>query len=446
MSIQMFKRAVAEAELAKRDKKYFVNWLKRYGEVAKVESGFLLVSESVVLGFLRGLLAAGTPAWQRLQAVRAIEMYRNAVLNSQEPSLANFRVTLSRLADQERQTGFDDGVVPGIADERHLIGKIDPKEPPVLQTFRREMRLRHMALRTERAYAGWIQRFIRFCGSDQLQQFGEAEIKKFLSQLAVERHVTPGTQDQARAALLFLYQRILGRELAFLDVIPATKPSRLPVVLNRDEVGQLLAHFAGRKRLMFQLMYGSGLRHIECRRLRLKDICFDEGHIVVRDAKGGRDRVTVLPDTSLGLLRQQFHQVRLMHQRDLHEGFGRVYLPYALEQKYPNANAEPGWQWLFPARQRSTDPVSGERRRHHVSEEFFARAFKRAKQETGLLKNAVPHSLRHSFATHLLQEGSDIRTVQELLGHKDVRTTMVYLHVMNKPGLAVRSPVDSVGA
>ena len=446
MSIQAFTQQVAEARLGKGDKLHFVGWLRSYSEVANTQArnGSIPVSDALVLRFLRGLLASGTPAWQRLQAVRAIEFYRTTVLQSKEPSLENFRTTLSRIADQERQTGFDGGVTPGIADERQLVGNIDPTEPAILQQFRREMRVRHMAFRTERAYAGWIRRFIHFCDSEQLHEFGEVQIRDFLSELAVERNVTPGTQDQAKAALLFLYQRILGRELPFLNVTPATKPSRLPVVLSRSEISELLPHFEGRKRLMFQLMYGAGLRHVECRRLRLKDICFDQGHIIVRDGKGNKDRITVLPQVSLELLGQQFHQVRLMHKRDLDEGFGRVYLPYALERKYPNANAEPGWQWLFPARQRSVDPITAERRRHHVSEEFFARAFKRATKEVDLLKNAVPHSLRHSFATHLLEDGSDIRTVQELLGHKDVRTTMIYLHVMNKPGLAVKSPVDSV--
>ena len=255
-------------------------------------------------------------------------------------------------------------------------------------------------------------------------------------------NVAAGTQNQAKSALLFLYQTVLGRELEFLDVTPAEKPQRLPVVLSREEIALLLPEFIDLRRLMFLLLYGAGLRHRECRRLRVKDVCFDAGHIVVRTGKGDKDRVTVLPEPCREELHEQIERVRRQHRRDLDAGYGAVYLPHALERKYPNANRMLGWQWVFPSRQMATDPRNGERRRHHVSEDFFAAQFKLAAHKAGIAKNAVPHSLRHSFATHLLEGGADIRTVQELLGHKDVRTTMVYLHVMNKPGLAVRSPAD----
>jgi integron integrase len=305
--------------------------------------------------------------------------------------------------------------------------------------------VRQKALETERAYVGWVQRFIRHCGADDVTQFGEAEIKTFLTDLAVEGDVTPGTQNQAKCALLFLFQSVLGRELEFLDVARAKKPERLPVVLSRQEIALLLPEFKGLRWLMFLVMYGAGLRHRECRRLRVKDVCFEEGHIVVRSGKGDQDRITVLPEKARAPLREQIEAVRRHHQNDLDLGFGAVYLPYALERKYPNEKWEFGWQWVFPSRQMSKDPRTGEHRRHHVSEDFFADCFKRTVDRVGIVKNAVPHSLRHSFATHLLEGGADIRTVQELLGHKDVRTTMIYLHVMNKPGLAVRSPVDALG-
>jgi len=313
-----------------------------------------------------------------------------------------------------------------------------------MQQMRKELRLRHKAMETEKAYVGWVGRFINHCGSDDLNRFGEPQIKSFLTDLAVEGNVAVSTQDQAKSALLFLYQSVLGRELAFLDVTRANKPRRLPVVLSRGEIALLIPEFVGTRRLMFLVMYGAGLRHAECRRLRVKDVCFEEGHIVVRNGKGDKDRITVLPERSSEELRLQIERVRRQHLHDLDAGFGTVYLPHALHRKYPNENREFGWQWVFPSQQMSKDPRSGITRRHHISENFFADNFKAAIDRVGILKNAVPHSLRHSFATHLLEGGSDIRTVQELLGHKDVKTTMIYTHVMNRPGIAVKSPVDQL--
>ncbi len=325
-----------------------------------------------------------------------------------------------------------------------LVGIIDPSEPEVIQLMRRELRLRHLALETERAYVGWVTRFIRHCRSEHLREFGESEIRSFLSQIAVEGDVSSGTQDQAKCALLFLYQRVFSRELAFLDVMRARESRRLPVVLSRDEVSKILPEFQGLRRLMFLVMYGAGLRRMECRRLRIKDICFDENHIVVRNGKGDKDRITVLPQRCREELAEQVERVRRLHSEDLEQGLGRVMLPHALARKYAKECREFGWQWLIPSSRLSRNPRNGEILRHHVSEDFFARFFKKAVDRCGITKNAVPHSLRHSFATHLLESGSDIRTVQELLGHKDVQTTMIYLHVMNKPGLAVKSPADMI--
>ena len=380
---------------------------------------------------------------QRLQAVRAVEAYRNLVLKTEQPALREMRIKLGRIADRERASvstlaGLGNG------DERELVGRIDPAEPEILQQMRRELRRRRKALETERAYVGWAGRFIRHCGSDNLQQFGEPQIRSFLTDLAVEGNVAASTQDQAKSALLFLYQSVLGRELAFLDVTRANKPQRLPVVLSRPEIERLFPEFVGLRRLMFQAMYGAGLRHAECRRLRVKDVCFDEGHLVVRNGKGDKDRITVLPERCCEGFREQIDRVRRQHQRDLDAGFGAVYLPHALQRKYPNENREFGWQWVFPSQHMSKDPRSGAVRRHHVGENFFADYFKAAVDRVGIVKNAVPHSLRHSFATHLLEGGADIRTVQELLGHKDVATTMIYTHVMNRPGLAVKSPADAL--
>lgn len=306
--------------------------------------------------------------------------------------------------------------------------------------------------RTEIAYVGWIKRFLESHGQnpgalndeagDDLPS--EAEIRKFLTGLAVEGNVAPSTQNQAKSALLFLYQGVFGRRLGFIDVTPAGKAARLPVVLSRAEVSKLLEGFHGLKQLMFQMMYGAGLRHLECRRLRIKDVIFDDGHLVIRNGKGDQDRITVLPEICRDGLQRHVKSIRALHAEEVDNGGGAVWLPHALERKYPSAGKEIAWQWVFPARQYSKDPVSGRLLRHHVSESFFASEFKRQLRRSGIAKNAVPHSLRHSFATHLLESGSDIRTVQELLGHKDVRTTQIYLHVMNKPGVAVRSPADNL--
>ena len=444
MSLSQFKHDLQSASYSRNDKLWFPRWLKRYAAGQQEVDGFLTVTEDDVIQCSKSLLASGTPAWQRLQAVRAIEAYRELALRTPEPCLREVKRQLGILADREQKPGTATGA-PDVRSEQQLIGPIDPTEPQIIQTCRRELRLRHKALRTEQAYIGWIERFIRHCGSNELQRFGEPQIKSFLTELAVEGHVAVSTQDQAKSALLFLYQQVFGRELGFLDVTKASKPERLPVVLSREEVTQILPEFTGLRRVMFVLMYGAGLRHLECRRLRIKDLCFDEGHIIVRNGKGDKDRITVLPNAHGRDLREQVERVRNLHNSDLNEGLGRVYLPNALERKYPEANREFGWQWLLPSQRLSVDPRSGERRRHHVSEEYFAEFFKKAVRRCHLTKNAVPHSLRHSFATHLLENGADIRRVQELLGHKDVRTTQIYLHVMNKPGIAVKSPMDSLG-
>ena len=430
-----------EAKVGKNDKTWFPRWVRRYASLVDPVQGNLSVTEAEVIGFLRTLRDNGAPAWQRLQAVRAIELYRNLVLKTSQPPLHEIRQTLARLADQERHSGKDSLRVGGV-EERDLVGRIDPAEPPIVQQMRRELRLRRRAWETEKAYVGWVRRFIEHCGSEDLQQFGEPQIRSFLTNQAVEGQVAAGTQDQAKSALLVLYQSVLGRELAFLNVTRANKPGRLPVVLSRDEIALLFPEFSGARKLMFEILYGAGLRHAECRRFRVKDACFDEGHLVVRNGKGDKDRITVLPDRCRVALREQIERVRRQHQRDLDAGFGTVYLPHALERKYPNENRQFGWQWVFPSRQMSKDPRSGAIRRHHVCENFFASYFKAAVDRVGIVKNAVPHSLRHSFATHLLEDGADIRTVQELLGHKDVATTMIYTHVMNRPGIAVRSPAD----
>jgi integron integrase len=315
--------------------------------------------------------------------------------------------------------------------------------PRLLEQVRDAIRLRHYSLRTEQAYLDWIKRFILFHHERHPKDMGAAEVEQFLSHLAVEGKVAASTQNQALSALLFLYKQVLDIDLPWMnDITRAKKPQRLPVVLTVEEVRRVLARMDGQHGLMAELLYGAGLRLLECTRLRVKDVDFGYRQITVRDGKGEKDRMTMLPQTVIEPLRMHLEKVRLIHEHDVEEGFGEVYLPYALARKYPNAAREWGWQYVFPARDRSVDLRSGMTRRHHVDEQSLQRAMKKAVRAAGLTKPASCHTLRHSFAAHLLQSGSDIRTVQALLGHKDVSTTMIYTHVLNRGDQGVVSPLD----
>jgi integron integrase len=300
-----------------------------------------------------------------------------------------------------------------------------------------------MARRTEEAYVGWIRRFILANGKRHPGAMGAAEIERFLTGLAVAGGVSASTQNQALSALLFLYKEVLGVELPWLDGIQRAKmPQRLPVVLTRAEVAALLGELTGTAWLMASLLYGSGLRLMECVRLRVKDLDFVRSELTVRQGKGGKDRRTMLPVALTGALQAQLTEASRVHERDLAAGFGRVWLPDALARKYPGAAEEWGWQYVFPASVRSHDPRDGMERRHHLDESVLQRAVKRACVRAGLAKPATCHTLRHSFATHLLEAGYDLRTIQELLGHKDVATTQIYTHVLNRGGQGVVSPLD----
>ena len=315
--------------------------------------------------------------------------------------------------------------------------------PRLLDQVRARLRLKHYSLRTEQAYVGWIRRFILAMGKRHPRDMGVAEVEGFLSSLAVERKVAAGTQNQALSALLFLYREVLGVELPWMEtVVRAKRPQRVPVVLSRDEVARLLAMMDGRFGLMASLLYGSGMRLMECVRLRVKDVDFELNQICVRDGKGGKDRHVPLPQRLREALRAQLARVHLIHRQDLAAGFGAVWLPHALARKYPSAPREPGWQYVFPSGQLSRDPRDGERRRHHVDEAGLQRAVRSARLKAGIVKPATCHTLRHSFATHLLEAGHDLRTIQELLGHKDVATTQIYTHVLNRGGHGVLSPLD----
>jgi integron integrase len=316
--------------------------------------------------------------------------------------------------------------------------------PKLLDQVRNAIRVRHFSIRTEQAYLRWIKQFILFHHKRHPSDMGQLEVNAFLSHLAVGRNVAASTQNQAMSAILFLYRHVLNQPLDWLDNIErAQKPSRLPVVFTRTEVQAVLAHLDGSLWLMASLLYGSGLRLMECLRLRVKDLDFSLSQVIVRDGKGGKDRVTILPDSVRSPMHRHLAKVKTLHTLDLKEGFGEVYLPFALERKYRNANREWYWQYVFPASKRSVDPRSQAVRRHHVNEQVLQKAVKAAIRAAGINKPGSCHTFRHSFATHLLEDGYDIRTVQELLGHNDVSTTMIYTHVLNRGGKAVKSPLDS---
>lgn len=319
------------------------------------------------------------------------------------------------------------------------------KKPKLLERLRSAIRTRHYSIRTEEAYTSWVKRFILFHNKRHPRDMGEKEINQFLSYLAEERNVASSTQNQALCAIIFLYKYVLKIEIGDLgDLARAKKPKRLPVVLSHREMKAIFDNLSGIHWMMATLLYGAGLRLMECLRLRVKDIDFDLNQIIVRDAKGGKDRVTMLPQIAREPLKEHLKQVKKIHQEDLENNHGCVYLPNALQNKYPEAEKEWGWKYVFPSQRISRDPRSGIKRRHHLSEHVLARALKKALRQTNIHKKATCHSLRHSFATHLLEAGYDIRTIQELLGHKNLQTTMVYTHMLNKGGKGVRSPADEL--
>ena len=316
--------------------------------------------------------------------------------------------------------------------------------PRLLDRLREAIRRRHYSRRTEEAYIHWTKRFIYFNGKRHPRDLGEAAVTAFLNHLATDRKVAASTQNQALSALLFLYKEALGTELHWLDgLVRAKRPQRMPVVLTREEVEKILSTLEGTQWLMASLLYGTGMRLMECLRLRVKDVDFGYSQLLVRDGKGEKDRITMLPRCLDEPLKRQLQKARQLHDRDLQEGFGEVHLPYALARKYPRAGFEWGWQYVFPSKNRSADPEDGVIRRHHLDETVLQRAVKSATRASGISKPVHCHTFRHSFATHLLQSGYDIRTVQELLGHSDVSTTMIYTHVLNRGGKGVVSPLDA---
>ena len=318
-----------------------------------------------------------------------------------------------------------------------------PQKPKLLDQVHQAIRTRHYSPRTEESYVHWIKRFIFFHNKRHPVEMGEAEIGRFLSSLATDSHVSASTQNQALNAILFLYREVLRKEIGYINgVVRAKRPHRLPVVLTRQEVKSILGTLDHSDWLMVMLIYGAGLRLMECLELRVKDIDFTSNQIVIRAGKGDKDRHTLLPGAVKEPLAKHLELTKEQHRHDLEHGIGRVALPDALEHKYPNAGKEWGWQWVFPATTHFTDRMTGERRRHHLHESVLQKAVKEAVRKAGIAKPATPHTFRHSFATHLLEDGYNIRTVQELLGHRDVSTRMIYTHVLNRGGRGVNSPAD----
>ena len=392
-----------------------------------------------VLGYLETLTRRGEKDWQVMQALEAI-----CLLLSFGCGRLNVRMPEVREQWLEHRMTL----VPGGLAAAKLSSEFDSPLPSpkgtIADRLSRRLRLLHYARRTEEAYVNWWRRFVGFCSPREEGLLSPDDAGRFLEHLAVERRVSASTQGQALSALVFVFKEILGTPVGALEMTRAARSKRLPLVLTREEVAAILAELSNRYGLISRLLYGSGLRLLECLRLRVKDIDFQYRQIIVRDGKGEKDRVTVLPSAVEATLREHLIRVQQQHDFDLDQGLGRVHLPFALAVKYPNANAEWGWQWVFPASGLFTNRETGAVGRHHLHEGSVQREMKAAVTRAKISKPASCHTLRHSFATHLLEDGRDIRTVQELLGHSDVSTTMIYTHVMNRPGLCVRSPLDGI--
>lgn len=324
------------------------------------------------------------------------------------------------------------------------LSSTQPQSKKLLDQMRDTLQTQHYSYRTENAYVDWVKRFILFHQKRHPKDMGEAEISAFITHLATERKVAASTQNQALSAVLYLYREVLHRPIENLASIRPQKPERIPTVLTKSEALRVINALTGVHQLMAKILYGSGLRLIECIRLRIKDIDFEQQCIIVRDGKGEKDRITMLPESIIPPLKEHLVRVQQIHHQDIQNGYGTVYLPYALEKKFPNASGEWAWQYIFPAKNLSVDPRSNVTRRHHANESGLQKAVRAAAKLAGLQNKTVScHTFRHSFATQLLQNHYDIRTVQELLGHKDVKTTMIYTHVLHLGGLAVKSPLDN---
>lgn len=441
MSIEQFKPFVERRRVRQPDPRWSVLWMTRMFEFWSLPPhATATITGDRLIGFLKAMRSRGVPTWQRHQTAVAASRYQQMLTNGDvDDEIREIIRLLAEKYESERK-----GHPEAAKNETHFPAD----EPESITRMRQTLRRRRYKFDTEKAYVGWVKRLLDSNRGRDVSAMGEIEVRRFLSDLVMntEGGVSGNTLKQARSAFLFFFQETLGRELGVLEYGQATKPSKLPVVLTVSEIKSLRAQLTGTALLMVDLMYGAGLRHKECRRLRIKDVQIDEGTIVVRDGKGEKDRITVLPAHARERVIEQIECCRRGHLYDLEAGEGEVFLPDALARKYPNEARKFGWQWMFPSPRTRRDPRTGRHWRHHLSDDFLAKSFSRALAATGCVKNAVPHTLRHSFATHLMESGADIRTVQELMGHADVKTTMIYLHVMNRPGLSVVSPLDRMQA
>ena len=435
-AVAAYSSVMATRQVPIKARKHFVRWISQFDDyrVATLRRSFRTCTNLDVAGFLRERQEQSSlAAWQLKQAQEAIVLFLRNVICLDEIDTRS----VSALAVSTDGTAIDP------AGMRDVRARVDTTRAEWSQQVQRALRTQHYAFATEKAYLDWLDRFVVFHREKDPRTLGTIEIRAFLEYLALERNVAPGTQNQAFSALLFAFSKVFLVELGDLSTTARAKgDQRLPVVLTMDEVDQVLNLMSGLSLLVAQLLYGAGLRVSEALRLRVKDVDFGYEQIVVRDTKGNEDRVTYLPEVVQDALTEQIAYSLELHTNDLAAGHGRVWLPYALAEKYPNASTEPGWQYVFPATRLSIDPRSGETRRHRQNESLIQKSVKRAVHEAGIRKQATCHTLRHSFATHAIQSGSDIRTVQELLGHKDVSTTMIYTHVLNRPGVSGKSPLD----
>lgn len=395
-------------------------------------------TEQHVIDFLRSRLKAGTPAWKRLRIVEGLIGYRNRERQSQTPRLEPIRAKLQEIALREKYQDDEETI-------EEVAGKVDPDDPDIVQQMQRTMRLQRKRLNTERAYLKWLRRFMRercLKSASDFADIGPADVESFLTDLAVDGDVAPSTQDQAFYSLLFLFEHVLKRDLGMINAIRSDKQKRIPTVMSEAEVTAVLGRLSGVYLQIAQLLYGCGMRISECLRLRVKDIRFDLLQIEVHDGKGSKSRLVPLPVQLVEPLQRLVKSRGVLHAKDLESGEASVWLPHALSRKYPAAHQEFKWQFLFASAKFSRDPRSGRRHRHHLHWSTFAEHLKQAVRAARVLTHVTSHTFRHSFATHLLAAGTDIRTIQELLGHSDIATTMIYTHVLTRKDITVVSPLD----